>query len=147
MARLVAYDGQMYPLGLGPGEKIDRAGIGDRIIHARTIDIALHFRPNIFLAGLPQVVAHAQLGRRKFGWNQISLEGYLVEKRIVADDGVVKIDADAHGWCRSTATRSRQREGARVVPILFPRCSRLSDRTCGARILVTRARPCTCGRW
>src|SRR5258706_1299729 len=111
----VAYDSQVYALGSGPGEKIYRTRLSDRVVHARTIDVTLHFRPSVLLAGLAQVVAHAQLGRRKVGRDQAALEGYPVEKRVVADDGVVEIDADAHGagWPRPRSGRGETCEPCR----------------------------------
>src|SRR5882672_9615509 len=109
----VAHDDEIPTLRLGPSKEIDRAGIGDCVVHARAVDVTLNFSPGILLAGLPQVIAHTQLGLRKFGRNQIALQSHPVEKRVVADEGVVEIDPYSHHY-RAVAGAERPLRPART---------------------------------
>ena len=70
------------------------------LAHARTVGVALQLGPTLFLPDLPQVIAHGALRRADIVRYEPLLDGQLGKKSVIADDRVVKIDADNHvGSC------------------------------------------------
>ena len=75
-----------------------------RKAHPRPVCLTLHFRPNIFLAGSAKVIPHRTFIDWYFVGDQLPLQGQRMKQLVVAHDGIVEVDANAHlaGGCLSS---------------------------------------------
>ena len=96
MFRLVAHDSEIMPRKPGPTHELNRSGVGQGFFHSGTVDVTLHFRPELLLTDTTQVVPYRDFVRRSIERHEILLKRDLIKQRIVTDDGVVEIKPDAH---------------------------------------------------
>ena len=80
-----------------PGKELDDSREGLRLRHARAVDVALKLSPVAFSSASAEEVAHIIFANRRCGGNQAALDRDLMEQLIVANDGVIEINADYHG--------------------------------------------------
>ena len=64
--------------------------------HMRAIDVTLQFRPIAFLSLLPEEITHVILARGHGGGNQPAFHRDGMKQFVVADNRVVKINAEDH---------------------------------------------------
>ncbi|MGO9771879.1 MAG: hypothetical protein ACLPSW_20495 [Roseiarcus sp.] len=96
MARLVTDDEEFMAERAGSFEKTENAWIRRGEIHARAIDIALKFGEILFAPRGVKEISNVVFAARKILRNKPSLQRRNMERAVIADDGVVEVDADPH---------------------------------------------------
>ena len=77
-------------------EEFQRSRISHRLGQTRPIDQSLKFRPCVFPSRPSQMFADGGFAGREAGRDVPPFERHAMEKRVVADDSIVKINADMH---------------------------------------------------
>lgn len=96
ITRLVADDADRDTVRVRPTQEFGRPGIRRGFVHARAVDVTLHFRPGIFLADAAQMVAHRNLGLREGRRHDAPLDRDFMKQGVITNEGVVEINANTH---------------------------------------------------
>ena len=92
----VADDVKRQPLPDAAGEELQHTGKRLRFHHSRPIDVTLQFCPLPFLSAPAEMVAHFVLAGKHRGGDQTSFHRDPMKQIVVANNGVIKINAQDH---------------------------------------------------
>lgn len=106
-AGFMADDVNRQPSPDGVREKFQDAGKWLRPRHVRTVNVTLQLRPVPFPVLLPQEVSHVVLAGGQRGGNQPAFHSDGMKQLVVANNRIIEINAEDHGFSRVAAIPRR----------------------------------------